>query len=393
MTDTTTGAPSTADAELAAFAQRVWDEQLAAHPVFATSLGDRRFDHLLRANGLAALETDERRLRALRAEAEGLPVTDLGPVDLVTRATLLDFLDYELGLVASGLDAWNVDPLDGPQVTYLNIPSFQPVRTTDEGEALVARWREIGPWVDRLVETTRSAVGEGLVAPHALVRSVVAELDDLLARPTATWPLAEPADNPPGDWPEEVQGRFSTDVRTAVDGLVRPAFARYRAFLADEIAPIARGDDRPGLSHVPNGLAAYRKLVRAHTTLELEPEEIHRIGHEETERIDAEFRNLGSRLLGTSDLAAVLERLRTDPDLSFRTPDEVFAVAEQSLARANAAVPGWFGRLPTTECVVVEMAAHEAEHSTIAYYRQPAADGSRPGCYYNNTATPETRPR
>ena len=39
------------------------------------------------------------------------------------------------------------------------------------------------------------------------------------------------------------------------------------------------------------------------------------------------------------------------------------------------------------------MGDHESKHSTIAYYRQPAADGSRPGRYYLNTSLPETRPR
>jgi uncharacterized protein (DUF885 family) len=134
-------------------------------------------------------------------------------------------------------------------------------------------------------------------------------------------------------------------------------------------------------------------MVRYHTTLDLTPEAIHRIGLDETERIDGEFRALGDQLLGTADLPGVLARLRSDPALHFSTPREVFDVAQHTLERANAAIPAWFGRLPKAPCVVVEMGAHEAEHSTIAYYRQPAADGSRPGSYYINTTKPETRPR
>ena len=382
-----------ASAELAALAAQAWDSEMSAHPLYATALGDRRFDDRLRANGPTALADDAARLNGLLRQAQAFDTSSLSDADRVTHSALVDFLRFELDLIESGLDAWAVDPLDGPQVAYLNVPSFQPIRTVEEGDALVTRWHAIGPWVDRLIGTTREHAFRGIAAPQALIRSVLAELDDLLEGDVETWPLNGPADDVPADWPEPARQSFARAVRTTVASEIRPAFARYRAFLADELLPGARDDDHPGLSHIPGGLEAYRRLVRSQTTLELEPEAIHRIGLEETERIDAEFRELGGRILGTSDQAAVLQRLRTDPALYFSTPAEVFEVAEASLARANAAIPDWFGRLPQTPCVVVEMGAHEAKYSTIAYYRQPAADGSRPGSYYINTSAPETRPR
>ena len=378
---------------LQALAAEAWESQMTAHPVYATVTGDRRFDDRLRANGPGALAADEARLSGLLARATAVEPDALAAADRVTHAALVDFLQSELDLVVAGMDAWGVDPLDGPQVAYLNVPSFQPIRTLDEGDALVARWREIGPWIDRLIATTRDALTRGIASPQANVRNVVAEIDDLLARPVEEWPLVDPAREAPEEWPSDRREAYTTTVRAAVADDIRPAFVRYRAFLADELEPAARDDDRPGLSHLPGGDEMYARLVRAHTTLDMAPETIHAIGLEETERIDAEFRELGGRLLGTTQQTAVLDRLRSDPELHFSTPAEVFAVAESSLARANAAIPDWFGRLPRTPCVVVEMGEHEAKYSTIAYYRPPAADGSRPGSYYINTTAPETRPR
>jgi uncharacterized protein (DUF885 family) len=403
MTESASGASSTSSASstptldasnaLAELAAEAWDQVIAAQPVFATSLGDRRFDDRLRPNDPGALDREAARLAVFARRAEAIDPAGLSAGDRVTRSALLDFLGYEADLVAAGMEAWAVDPLDGPQVGFLNIPSFQPVRSTDEAVALLARWWAMGPSIDNLVVTTRASLDRGLIAPQALVRSVLAELDDLLARPDVDWPLLDPARDERPDWPAETTDRFADDLGAAVRDVIRPAFERYRAFLVEEVGPRAADDARPGLGSLPGGDGIYARLVRAHTTLDLEPAAIHRIGLEETARIDGEFEALGGQLLETSDRATVLARLRSEPALHFSTPGEVFAVAEASLARANAAIPAWFGRLPKAPCVVVEMGEHEAKYSTIAYYRPPAADGSRPGSYYINTSEPETRPR
>ena len=195
---------------------------------------------------------------------------------------------------------------------------------------------------------------------------------------------------PSGRWPS--LAREAPEIREqlleVIGQEIRPAFERYRAVIVDEIAPNARPDDRPGLGHIPGGAEAYRLLTRAHTSLDIVPEDVHAVGLEEIRRIDAEFVELGARLLGTDGLAETLRTLREDPALHFATREEIEASARASLERANAAIGDWFGRLPKAPCEVVVMPAHEEKHSTIAYYRDPAADGSRPGQYYINTYAP-----
>jgi uncharacterized protein (DUF885 family) len=379
--------------DLAALAVEAWDGSLAAEPLNATALGDRQYLTQLRPNDAGADDREIVRLRNLLNRTTALPEAGLSAADRVTRWALLDNLEYELGVAESHTASWAVDPLDGPQVQFLNVEAYQPIETPADGRAAVERWRAMGPWVDRLIDGVRVGQAEGRVAPVALVDKVVDELDALLTRPVETWPLAAPgaADHP--GWPADARRSFADDIDAAIRESIRPAFARQRAFLADELRGRARSNDEPGLCHVLDGETAYSKLVRAHTSLDLGPDAIHAIGLAELERIDGQFEELGRRILGTSDRSATLDRLRTDPALYFRTGADVQAAAEAALARANEATPRWFGRLPVAPCEVVVIGEHESKYSTIAYYRQSAADGSRAGQYFLNTSLPDTRPR
>jgi uncharacterized protein (DUF885 family) len=357
-----------------------WDAYLRRHPTSATAIGDRRFDAYLtdesptgRAAWASALDDLERRLAA---------VDDA--VDPVTRTALAEALRADRAVLDADLGAFTVDPMDGPQVDLLNISSYQPIRTPAEADALVARWRAMPGYLDTDIVRLREGAEAGRTGVASLVAKAIEQIDELLARPDADWPLMAPATE---------AHAIGDELLRVIGKEIRPAFERYRALLADEIMRVARPDDRPGIVHLPGGEAAYRGMAQAHTSLDTAPEEVHAIGLAEIERIDAEFVDLGGQLLGTDGLDATLRALRTDPALHFATAEEIVGVAEASLARANAAIPEWFGRLPEAPCEVVPIPPHEEKHSTIAYYREPAADGARPGQYYVNTYAPQTRPR
>jgi len=392
MTDTDRSATRHA-ADLASLATTFWEDVLRDDPLFATSIGERGHD--ARLPDPTAMGRAARRARAEThlAAVREIPADALSPVDRVTHSALEEALVGEAARLATGIDDWSVDQLEGPQQLFLDIEAFQPVSDPAQGRAMVERWRAMGPYVDAYAAELRAALAGGRVAVRTPVLRVLDQLDALAATPEAEEPLLAPARAGYPDWDAPVRDAFRADLAAAVMGTIRPAFARLRTTLADGILPAARPDDRPGICHLAGGAEAYARLIRYHTSLEIPAEILHAIGLAEIERIDAEFVDLGGRVLGTRDLDATLARLREDPALRFSSRAEIVAVAEDSLARARAAIPAAFGILPRADCIVVRIGSHEETHSTIAYYRQPAVDGTRPGQYFVNTSAPETRPR
>lgn len=390
-------------------ASAYWEATLEAEPLAATAVGDRRFDDRMPDPTPEGAARQRTRLSVLLAELDALPQTDApapgataGAGDAVagraavTARVLRECLQADIAALDAGLRDWNVDSLEGVPAGLLVIPAYQRVESPAAGDAMTARWRAMAGYIDAHVATLRASLADGRVAGMPTVERNIALLDGLLADPVDRWPLVETplsASAAAGAWTGAERDRFAAAIRAVTDGEIRPALTRLRAFLADELRPVARPATAPGMGHVPGGLEGYRRLIRVHTSLDLSPEELHQTGLAEIERIDAEITSLAGRVLDTRGLGDAIGRLRDDPALGFATRDEVLAAGADALARANAAVPEFFGRLPKAPCVVVAMGPHEEEHGTIAYYRQPAADGSRPGQFYLNLAHPETRRR
>jgi uncharacterized protein (DUF885 family) len=196
----------------------------------------------------------------------------------------------------------------------------------------------------------------------------------------------------PADWDGEPEWR--NNLADIVRDDIRPAFRRLADVLTAELLPQARDDDHCGLSWLDDGPELYATLVAQHTTVDIPAERIHEIGMEEvTQKLPAEYAEVGQRLFGISDPAAILERLRTDPALRYDTGDEIMADARRAFESAMATMGDWFGRLPQSPCAIEEVPEFLAADSPTAYYFPPAGDGSRGGTYYVNVHLPENKAR
>ncbi len=384
-------AGAVAHPELAQLAVLLWEDQLAADPIEAGRLGDERWLDRLPPVTRAALDARQRRLEDLSRRAAAIDEADCNDEDRVTLALLREAVRDRLALLEARTELWSVDPRRGPQLAFFSLVEDQPTDTPARRQALLRRWSAMADSVDATTDNLLAGRAQARVANRGSLERVIAQLERLLAQPVEEWPLAHPR-LPPGLSASEarvLRGRILAILHEEL----RPAFVRHHAALVERLLPAARSDEAPGLASLPGGAALYADLIRAHTGLPLTPRELHDFGLAEVARIRAEIAALGRRVFGTDDVAEIQRRLRGDPALHFATREEVQRAAEQALARAEQAVPAAFGRLPNAPCIVVPIPDHEAPDTTIAYYRGPASDGSRPGRYYVNTWAPTTRTR
>ncbi len=357
-------------------------------PFNATMLGVAGFDDQVPDPSREAAGDTARRLAAVEQAAADLDAAALDDDDRVDRAVLIALSegvrsDLEHGSWEANASA---DGYGNPQgMAFMAVPTV----ALPDAAAVDGYLRRLGAlegFFDALGTRYRQAARDGRRPTAVGVRQAVEQLRGHLARPADADVFQRPA------LPADVDAAAVRARIAAVTGSrVRPAMERLAALLADELLPGARGDDEVGLSAVPGGAAAYAAAVRRQTTTDLTPEQVHEIGHAVLAGLQEEWRELGGRVLGTSDVPTVLGRLRTDPALRFTSAGQIVDVVRGALERAEAARGDWFPAYRIADCVIEEIDPVEAGNAALAHYRPPSADGSRPGAHCVLTVDPQER--
>jgi uncharacterized protein (DUF885 family) len=357
-------------------------------PFNATMLGVAGFDDQVPDPGRDAAADTARRLAAVERAAAAIDPEILDDDDRVDRDVLIGLSegvrsDLEHGSWEANASA---DGYGSPQgMAFLAVPSVSlPDAAAVEG--YLRRLTALEGFFDAVGARYRQAAADGRRPTVVGVRQAVEQLRGHLARPADGDVFQRPA------LPADVDGRrVRAEIAAVTGSRVRPAMGRLATLLEDELLPGARGDAEVGLAEVPGGGAAYAAAVRRQTTTALTAEQVHEIGHAVLAGLQEEWRELGGRVLGTSDVPAVLERLRTDPALRFSSSAQLVEVVGDALDRAEHARGDWFPAFDIPDCVIEEIDPVEAGNAALAHYRPPSADGSRPGAHCVLTVDPQER--
>ena len=361
-------------------ADRFFEGVLEREPLFATILGDDRWDDRLPDIGADGRAAEAAALRETLAAAEAIDGDALEPEQVITRDMLMLVARTHLEALDQKQYQLAINHIWGVQTMTVNAAQYQIADNPEGLGKLLTRFAAYPMAVEQYIDTLREGIADGRTSAAVPVRKQIEQIERLLALPTENFPAVTLAHVADDDAREQVREAAATHVY--------PALQRLRDFLADEYEAHARPE--PGVSGTPGGDEAYRLAIRMQTTVATTPHEVHAFGLEDLAHIEAEKDEIAQRL-GQPDRHALIKALAEDPANHTDRRERLVELAQEQTARAFALAPQYFGRLPRADCEVKPVEAYRERETPPAFYMQPTIDGSRQGQYYINTYQPEER--
>ena len=373
-----------------ALLDEAWEWRLSDDPVFASRLGDRRFNDRWRDLSLDAFEArqETRRdfLRRLRQIDMGtLPETERLNYDLFRRQleNVIDGYRFNNHLMPIS-QRGGVQSLESTAETVR-------LETLQDFEDWLARMASVPEVIDQTRDLQEAGRRSGYMPPRILMERIPPQLDQQLVETAEESPFFRAFTDMPESIAEAERSRIREAATAIIEDGIVPAYRDYARYFERTYLPATR--ESVGASELPDGEAFYEHQARVFTTTGMTPDEIHRLGLDEVARIRAEMMEVIDETGFDGSFEDFLGFLRTDSRFYYDTADELFDAYLAICKRIDPQLVRLFGKLPRMPYGLRPIPENIAPDTTTAYYNRPAADGSRPGYYYVNLYRPEVRPK
>ena len=238
----------------------------------------------------------------------------------------------------------------------LGFMARQPLHDVGDYEAYIARLNDVPRYFGQQIDNMRAGLARGFSVPRAVLDgrdvsiAAMAELQD-----PAAANFYQPFKQMPAQIPAAEQQRLRAAATAAIGQQMVPAYARLLKFFRDEYLTQAR--TTLAAEAMPDGKAYYRQQIREYTTLDLDPEQIHRIGVDEVGRIQAEMDAIIKQVGFKGNFQAFLQFLRTDPQFYATTPQALLDHAAWISKRVDGQVGKFIGTLPRGRFTIIPVPA------------------------------------
>ncbi len=370
-----------------------FEDMLRLHPVFATSIGDHRYDDQL-GDGLSEEHRERERLLSSRyleelsgLDRERLPATERLSYDLLRRHLALNLEELEFSGHLLPVRQLFSTPIEFPLLG--SGTGIHPFRTVRDYDNFLKRIEGFETWMDVAIANMRRGVRAGVVQPKAVMERTLPQLEAMLLPDARQSVFYQPILKIPSGFSEADRTRLTTAYLQAIERRIIPAYRKLHVFIKEEYLPACRV--AVALSDLPGGNAWYAHLVKFHTTTDLKPDEIFEIGLKEIERIEREIEAHREKTLPPGSPADAA-RGEAAGASNYRTKEELIRAYEELRAKVTPQLGRLFGAIPQAP---YEIRAIEEfrERSAPSQYWSPSPDGSRPGIFYVNAAGVQERPR
>lgn len=360
-----------------------FEEFLRLNPLFATSIGDHRFDDRLTIG-----PSDEYRskMKALYTKyLNDIPRINRNPFNQEDRLSCEVFkrsIESSLERLRFDDHLTPISQFEGLHILFPLLGSGRgghPFKTVENYENFLGRIGGFQVWSENAIADMRKGMTVGRVQPRVLMEKALPQLESMVVADVKQSIFYQPVANIPAHFSPQDKVRLTEAYTEAITEQVIPTFQRLHNFIRTEYLPHARST--VGLSALPKGQEQYEYLVKFYTTTNLTSEEIFRIGLNEVRRIKGEMEGVKGQVGFKGDLKAFFEHLRTDPKFyPFTSDQEVLDAYRAIEARMQPRLPKLFNMVPKAKFEVrltEKFRAATASHS----YTGAAPDGSRPGIF------------
>ena len=370
---------------------REWDRNMRENPIYASDLGDYRYNDKWPDASLAAVQKYHGEDQQALADLLKIDRNALSPQDQVSY----DLFKWQLN---DNNDSYKfheyvfpLNQLGGIQtVGDITIQSLHFEKLKDYQDWLT-RLKTFGPYMDQTIALMQQGVDEQRVLPKVVADRIPQQISDNIVTDVTKSPFYAPFLKKPDFVDAKTFAAMQAEAKDSITNIEMPAFKKLGDFFKATYLPKAR--TALAVTTLPDGQAYYAYLVRHFTTTDETPQQVHDIGLAKVKEIHARMEQVIKSTGFKGDFAAFLKYLRTDPKFYYKNPDDLLEAYQAQAKMIDPLLVKEFGHLPRVPWGVSVIPADQAPNTYPAYSMQPAADGSRAAFMAVNLYKPETRPK